>query len=91
MCLNTNVEVKTCENAAEGEDKEECEFDGGVAQFISETPKFEVITIGGFKNRFTRVVHDDDAAVCREEAARRALCKLRGEDVGDFRGNRSIK
>ena len=48
-CLNTNVEVKTCENAAEGEDKEECEFDGGVAQFISETPKFEVITIGGLK------------------------------------------
>ena len=49
VCLNTNVEVKTCENAAEGEDKEECEFDGGVAQFISETPKFEVITIGGLK------------------------------------------
>ena len=43
------------------------------------------------ENRFTRVVHDDDAAVCREEAARRALCKLRGEDVGDFRGNRSIE
>ena len=49
VCLNTNVEVKTCENAQEDEDKEECEYDANVAQFISETPKFEVTTIGGLK------------------------------------------
>jgi 2',3'-cyclic-nucleotide 2'-phosphodiesterase (5'-nucleotidase family) len=49
VCLNTNVEVKTCENAQDDEDKEECEYDSSVAQFISETPKFEVTTIGGLK------------------------------------------
>ena len=49
ICLNTNVEVKTCEDAQEGEDKDECEYAGGVAAFISDTPKFEVTMIGGLK------------------------------------------